>query len=231
MRKKYLQKGLVLGMIFFSGCAFGQVEETRSGKIKDDQVTRTYLDLLLNVVGTNLNYGNSNSALADYKKSVLGVQVGASFQAGVTPRVSLLTELYFMMKGGGLNAKNPLTTYNTNIRLYTLELPLLARVHFGKLHFNAGPSIAYNIYGSRKIEGSTSDISFNYSAEGFKRWEAGIQMGGGYRFQTKRKSILMDVRYNYGLTDISNGEEMYNRSLVISLHFSKPWKKNLFAKK
>jgi hypothetical protein len=55
-------------------------------------------------------------------------------------------------------------------------------------------------------------------------------MGGGYRFHTKRKSILLDVRYNYGLTDISNGKEMYNRSLIISLHFSKPWKTNPLAR-
>ena len=108
--KKHLQKGLILGMIFLAGNTFGQTEETRSDKIKDDQVTRTYLDLLLNVVSTNFNYGKSNSSLADYKKSPFGAQVGVSFQAGITPKVSLVSELYFIMKGGQLDANNPLTS-------------------------------------------------------------------------------------------------------------------------
>jgi hypothetical protein len=224
--KKNLKVGLILGMIILSGNSFAQTNGSVPEKIKTVKVTETYLDFVLNVVGTNLNYGKSNSALADYKKAVLGAQVGVSFQAGITPRLSLVSELYFFMKGGELKANNPLTAYNTNIRLYTLELPVLARFHLGKFHVNAGPSIAYNMYGSQKIENVTSDLSFNNSSESFKRWEAGVQLGGGFRFHTKRKSILLDVRYNYGLTDISNGKEMYNRSLIISLHFSKPWKTN-----
>ena len=229
--KKNLQIGLILGMIILSRISFGQTNGLGSEKIKSDRVTETYLDLVLNVVGTNLNYGKSNSALSDYKKSVLGAQVGMSFQAGITPSVSLVSELYLFMKGGELKANNPLTTSNTNIRLYTLELPVLARIHFGKFHLNAGPSIAYNIYGSHKNENSTSDLSFNNSAESFKRWEAGVQMGGGYTFHTKKKTVRLDVRYNYGLTNIANSGEMYNRSLILALHFAKPWKTNPLARK
>ncbi|MBI1769735.1 MAG: PorT family protein [Bacteroidetes bacterium] len=230
--KEHLQKGLILGMIFLAGNSYGQIEGTESEKIKDAKVIeKTYLDLVLNVVGTNLNYGKSNSALTDYKKSVLGAQVGVSFQAGITPKLSLVSELYFIMKGGELKANNPLTTYNTNIRLYTFEFPVLARVHFGEFHLNAGPSIAYNIYGSQKIENSTSDLTFNNSAENFKRWEAGVQMGGGYTFHTKRKRVALDIRYNYGLTNIANRGEMYNRSLIVALHFSKPWKTNPLGRK
>ncbi len=229
--KKNLQVGLILGMIILSEISFAQTNESGSEKIKKVKLTETYLDLVLNVVGTNLNYGKSNSALADYKKSVLGAQVGVSLQAGITPRLSLVSELYFLMKGGELSANNPLTTSNTNIRLYTLELPVLARVHFGRFHLNAGPSIAYNFYGSQKNENSTSDLSFNGSAENYKRWEAGVQMGGGYTFHTKRKTIRLDIRYNYGLTNIANYSEMYNRSLIIALHFAKPWKTNPLGRK
>jgi hypothetical protein len=135
------------------------------------------------------------------------------------------------MKGGELLSNNPLTVSNTNIRLYTFELPVLARVHFSRFHLNAGPSIAYNMYGSQKNENSTSDLSFNNSAGNYSRWEAGVQMGGGYTFHTKRKTIRLDVRYNYGLTNIANSGEMYNRSLIIALHFAKPWKTNPLRRK
>jgi Outer membrane protein beta-barrel domain len=229
--KKNLQIGLILGMVILSEISFGQTNELKAEKNKSVRVTETYLDLVLNVVGTNLNYGKSNDVLSDYKKAVLGAQVGVSLQAGITPHVSLVSEFYFFMKGGELKANNPLTTSNTNIRLYTLELPVLARVHFGRFHLNAGPSIAYNFYGSQKNENSTSDLAFNNSAESFKRWEAGLQMGGGYTFHTKKKTIRLDVRYNYGLTNIANSGEMYNRSLILALHFAKPWKTNPLGKR
>lgn len=229
--KKRLQKGLILGMIFLAGNTFGQIEGMRSDKIKDDQGTRTYLDLLLNVVSTNFNYGKSNSSLADYKKSTFGAQIGASFQAGITPTLSLVSELYFIMKGGALNANNPLTDGKTTLRFYALELPVLARFNVGKFYANAGPSIAYNFYGTSKMEGSTKALRFNNSSEGFKRLDAGVQMGAGYRFKLKQKSVVLDVRYTYGLSNISNEQEMYNRYLNISLHFSKPWRTNPLARR
>jgi Outer membrane protein beta-barrel domain len=231
MMKKYLQKGLILGMISLAGNTFGQTEAMRSDKIKDDQVTKTYLDLLLNVVSTNLNYGKSNSSLADYKKSTFGAQVGVSFQAGITPKMSLVSELYFIMKGGELNANNPLTANKTTLRFYALELPVLARFNVGRFYANAGPSLAYNLYGTRKMEGSTKALSFSNSSEAFKRVDAGIQMGAGYRFKIKQKSVVLDVRYTYGLSNISNDQELYNRYLNISLHFSKPWKTNPLGRK
>lgn len=226
--KKNLQAGLILGMIILSGNSFGQTNG--AGKIKSERVTETYLDLVLNVVSTNLNYGGSNSDLSDYKKSTLGAQVGVAFQAGITPKFSLASELYFIMKGGELKANNPLTISKSTLRFYTLEFPVMARYQIGKFYVNAGPSIAYTLYGTRKMEGSTKDVSFNNSTEGFKRWDAGIQMGTGYRFKVKQKSVALDVRYNYGLTDISHGKEMHNRNLIISLHISNPWKTNPFGK-
>ena len=92
----------------------------------------------------------SNSTLADYKKSNNGIQAGASFQAGITPGFSLVSELYFMRKGGKLKANNPLTTSESSLRLNTIELPVLARFHFGKFYVNAGPSIAYNLSGNKE---------------------------------------------------------------------------------
>lgn len=188
---KKVQIGLILGMILLSENSFGQTKELGSEKIKTDKITETYLDLVLNVVSTNINYGKSNSAYADYKKLVFGGQVGISFQAGITPIFSLVSELYFIMKGDKLNANNPLTVDKSVLRFYTLEFPVLARVHFGKLYMNAGPSIAYKLYGTSKIGGSTRDLSFNNSNEGFKRLDAGIQFGAGYRFKLKQKKVAL----------------------------------------
>lgn len=223
--KKMIQTGLAIGLMVLFANGYAQESESK-GNVK---TIETHLDLLLNLVGTNLNYGKSNSVLADYKKSVLSAQVGVSMQAGITPRFSVAPELYFMMKGGKVES-NPLTAANTTLRFYTIEFPLLARFHVAKFYVNAGPSVAYAFYGTNKMEGTTSDVLFGSSSNGFKRWEAGMQLGGGYHFKIKKQRVVLDVRYNYGLTNISRLNEMYNRSFILSLRFYKPWKTNPLAR-
>lgn len=229
---KKIQAGLIISMIILSTNSFGQTKGVESKKVNDGKKTaKTYLDLMVNVVSTNFNYGGENSNLADYKKSNNGIQAGASFQAGITPGFSLVSELYFMRKGGKLKTNNPLTSSQSSLRLNTIELPVLARFHFGKFYMNAGPSIAYNLSGTRKIENVSTKLSFTNSTEGFKRFDAGVQMGGGVEFPFKQRRIALDIRYNYGLTNIAYDKEIHNRALMISVHFSKPWKTNPLGRK
>lgn len=94
----------------------------RKGKNKITQ--KTTLDILINGVGTNLNYGKSNSGLADYKKPALGIQAGLSLQVGFSSDFSIVSELYFMMRGGKLKANNPLTNTESTLRFYSVELPV-----------------------------------------------------------------------------------------------------------
>jgi hypothetical protein len=48
-------------------------------------------------------------------------------------------------------------------------------------------------------------------------------MGGGVEFPFKQKRIAVDIRYSYGLTDLAYNKEIYNRAVMISVHFSKAW--------
>jgi hypothetical protein len=208
-----MKKNLLQGLLFSLLLLGNQVMAQNGDSTK---TAKTYLDPVLNLVSTNLNYGTGNSILSDYQKPVLGAQIGVAFQAGITSSFSLVSECYFSMKGGKLTAGNPLTTQASAIRLYSFELPILARFHFSEFHINAGPSIAYNFYGT--------------GLKDYEHLDAGLQAGGGYTFHTKRKRIMLDMRYNYGLTNISNRQEIYNRSFVVSIHVSKAWKTNPFAK-
>jgi Outer membrane protein beta-barrel domain len=229
---KKLTTVFVIGMAFLFTNSFAQSTGMGSEKTRDEKKSaKTYLDLMVNVVSTNLNYGGSNSTLVDYKKEMNGIQAGLSFQAGITSSFSLVTELYYVRKGGKLKAGNPISTSESSLRLNTLELPVLIRFHLGKVYLNAGPSIAYNLSGKRKIDDISTKLSFNNSAEGFKRFDAGIQMGGGLEFPFKQKRIALDIRYNYGLTNISRNEEMHTRALMISVYFSKRWKNNPLGRK
>lgn len=230
--KKTAYIGLILGMIFLYTNTFGQTESVGSESSKEVKKTaKTYFDMMINLQSTNLNYGNSNTSFDDYRESVKGVQAGVSFQAGITPQFTLVSELYFVMKGGRLLANNPLTNLATTYRFYSFELPVLARVHLGNLYINAGPAIAYNFKGTKKTDDLTTDLSFENSDAGFKRLEAGVQAGIGYAFKIKDKRLAVDVKYNYGLTNISYDKEMYNRGLIISVLYSRAWKTNPLGKR
>lgn len=225
--KSKLKITILLGIIFLSATTFGQaIKPASAAGSNKEKTAKTYLDLVVNVVNTSINYGSANNSLSGYKKSSNGIQAGVSFQAGITPSFSVVSELYFIRKGGVLKAGNPLNSYMTRLRLNTLELPLLARFHTGKFYVNAGPSVAFNFSGTRKEGNLSSKLSFGNSPGDFKHFDAGIQMGGGVEFPFKQKRIALDIRYLYGLTNIAHGQEMHNRAVMISVNFSKRWKKN-----
>lgn len=218
-------------MILLTLNVFAQTTEVAETSQGSKSVPSTYLRLLLNMVHTNLDYGQSSNEIWGHKTSNRGIQAGLSFQAGVTSRVSLLSEVYFMTKGGQVNAASSSTGSKTDLRFHTLEVPVLTRFHFGKFHVNAGPSLAYNLSGKAKMEGTSRALSFNHSHDGFRRFDAGVQLGGGYQFNIKQKTLVLDIRYSRGLTNLSRSQDMSNRFLNISLQVINPWKINPLARK
>lgn len=186
----------------------------------------------INTITANYNYGKSNSDLTTHKKNFKGIQAGFSYQAGITPVFSVVPGFYFSAKGGSLKEHNPLSVNKSTLRIYGLELPVLARLHCNNLYLNAGPYAGYNIGGRMKIEGSvaipatTTKVSFGNDINAFKRWDMGILAGAGYNFSMKRAVLTLDVRYSYGLTNISKDIERYNRVLNIGLVLSKQYKQN-----
>jgi hypothetical protein len=231
--KTQLRNGLILSILFLSVNVFAQTRGVKNDETKDDTKAQptTHLGLILNMVNTNLDYGQSSGELWGYKSSSRGLQIGATFQAGITSRISVVSEFYYIRKGGQINAANSPTGSITTLRFETLEVPVLARVHFGKFHVNAGPSITYNLSGKFKSEGSSTSVSFNNSDEGFKRFDAGLQFGGGYKFKIKQKQLVLDLRYSRGLINLSQSKEMHSQYLNLSLQIVNPWKTNPLARR
>jgi opacity protein-like surface antigen len=185
----------------------------------------------VNSLTTNFNYGKTNAELNTYKKNYRGLQAGFSYQAGITPMFSVVPEIYFAIKGGTLKENNPLTGAKSTLRINSLEMPVLVRLHINKLYLNAGPYGGYNVGGRMKIVGinstaeTTTKVSFGSSSADFKRWDLGFQAGAGYNFNLKQSILTLDVRYGYGLVNISQNVDRYNRMLNISVQVSRPGRK------
>lgn len=208
-----------------------------SVQISKSFAQKTYMSPLINMVNSNFNYGDANSAVKSYKKDAKGILAGVTFQAGITPAFSVVAETYFVMKGATLKTDNTLTVNKSTLRLYNAEIPVLARVHINHLYINAGPYVSYSFGGRIKTDGSdaipekSTAVSFSNVTDGFKRWELGVQAGAGYNFRIKKRALALDMRYGYGLTNISQDAERYNRTFTISIIAVKPWKNNPFGKK
>ena len=134
-------------------------------------------------------------------------------------------------------------SYSEKIKLNYLEMPVLARVAFGntvKGYVNAGPSLGYWLGGKTVYEEefngeSDSDeykIKFvseydedSDDAEILKdeanRLEVGALVGGGLMLNTGAGDILLDVRYQAGLTNMidfdEDDEQFKNNSLSFSV--------------
>jgi len=188
--------------------------------------------LSVNSLTTNFNYGKLNNSLEPYKKNFKGFQAGFSYQVGITPMFSLVPEIYFAMKGGTLKENNPLTHAKSTLKVNSLELPVLARLHCNKFYVNAGPYVGYNVGGRLKIDGTgtlsetTTKVTFGDAATDLRRWDFGFQAGAGYNFGVKRSVLTLDVRYGYGLVNIARDVERYNRMLNISVLVSKPGRRS-----
>lgn len=220
--KQVLKLSFVAGLILTFTFSFGQTQPAKIPHLPAlPGKQESYIHFFINAVGTNLHYGEANSGLTEYKKPAAGISLGASYQAGLSNHFSIVSELYFIMKGGRLKEDNPLTDKESVLRMYSFELPVLARLHLGNLHINAGPSVSYNVHGTQKVDDVLTDLSFRDEPGGYKRIETGFQVGGGFTFHGQRKTAYLDIRYCHGLTNMSRDAEIYNRSVLVSLRFAK----------
>jgi len=180
--------------------------------------------ILLNMVNSRMNYGDMNSSLKGHKKDVRGFQAGISWQAGFTKHFSIVTEAYFITKGGSIRANNPLDGIKSSLRLYTLEVPVLARFHAGRFYFNAGPFVNY-IFSGKETSDAEGSQSISFGQKDFRKFEAGFQSGAGYQFKIKKTRLAVDLRYISGITSVSREEDLYNRTFNLSVLVLRSWKR------
>jgi hypothetical protein len=151
-------------------------------------------------------------------KNVNGEKSKVSFQAGLGVNIqtgiknfSIQPEVNFISKGTKFKNSFGNETYNFNY----IEVPVLAKYSFGPVYVNAGPSIGFLMGKSDKIKaayGKTKTIDF------------GVQMGAGIAIPAGPGKMIIDGRYNLGLSNISDekGVDVKNRGFAVSLGYAIP---------
>ncbi len=145
---------------------------------------------------------------ADYTE---GLDLAIPFELKLSPLFSIQPELHYTQKGvafeGIEDGQNQTITFQTNF----LELPVLFKVNgslgkFGYYAF-AGPSVGYALKRTATeelggVEKAKEEIDFVDEGDvRHRRWEFSAIGGVGASMKAGIGSIVMDVRYSFGLSD------------------------------
>ena len=154
------------------------------------------------------------------QSSINGFTLGAVLEIGITDNIFIQPEAIFLQKGSELNTS--LTNLKTNVNY--LDIPVLLKIKLLNtklLNINllGGPSFGLALNGEETTPGGqTVDINFG-GENGLKRFDLGINAGGGVGVNLGSIGVFGDVRYLFGVSDISEdaNREIKNKGLNLSV--------------
>lgn len=111
--------------------------------------------------------------------------------------------------------------YNTSISFNYFELPLFLKLVKGeKVQFNiiAGPSAAVAVGGIYRPPFQSAQL-ISFPNRYYNRYDIGLNAGGGIKFSVGKKFMIIDMRYSYGLYDISikNSTKILNKGFITTV--------------
>ena len=142
--------------------------------------------------------------------SIVGVQVGGFAEIKVADKFAIQPEVLFSTEGSKIKAEGEEILFN----LSYINVPVMAKFYPApKFSIQAGPQLGFLVSAKGKFNDEKVDIK-----DGYKSINFGLNLGAGYEFTD---NFLVDVRYNFGLSDISetNEEGIKTKSSVFSIAF------------
>jgi hypothetical protein len=145
-----------------------------------------------------------------------GLIIGCFYRFDLGASFSIQPEAYFSMKGtkaaGEESAFGVLYSYDFRLKLNYLEIPILLKYKFpanGKLKPSlfAGPYLGFNNSAKAfaRVESESMGIEETEEediSDDVKNTEFGITVGASLDYDIGHSSIIIDVRYSFGLTGI-----------------------------
>lgn len=171
--------------------------------------------------GTNIaEYSFKENGTNIDQESINGFTLGAVLEIGLGGNVFLQPEAVFIQKGSDFKLLNDDSKFNVNY----LDIPILLKIKIlnsNLLNVNllGGPSFGLALNGEQTTaNGQTIDINFDVFG-GLKRFDLGINAGGGVGVNLGSIGVFGDVRYLFGVSNISDNtdREIKNKGLNISV--------------
>lgn len=159
-------------------------------------------------VGLNI----ANVTDADDVDARIGLAAGAEFEYGVTDMIGVSAGLVYSMQGYKFSEGN----VDTTVKLDYLNVPILANVYVAPgLAVKLGVQPGFKLSSKTKIEGSGVSIEGESDDDGVKGFDLAIPVGVSYQYQ----NIVLDARYNWGVTKVYDGGDSKNSVFQITLGY------------
>ena len=178
---------------------------------------------------------SDGSGLTVEPDSRIGIDIAAVLNLGITDAFSVQPELHFIQKGYMFEFDFFGDKVEQDVTLNYVEVPILAKYAFGSETFmgfvEAGPSVGFGLNGNVKTSDGQmeeeEDINFGSEEDELKALDIGVAFGAGVGVPVGPGQLFLDVRYQLGLSNISNEEgteatEFKNKGLSAGLGFLFP---------
>ena len=164
-------------------------------------------------IGMNI----ANLTKADGSDPRIGVVVGAELEYQLTDILSISGGALYSQQGAegdALDEDGNKLDGTATVKLDYINIPILANVYVVKnLAVKLGIQPAFNV--NSKAKASQGDSSVQGSIEGIKTFDFSIPIGLSYEY----KNIVIDGRYNFGLTKVSKYADSKNSVFQLTLGY------------
>jgi len=163
------------------------------------------------------NFSDMSGSTTQYR---IGYQAGAVGEFGFTSKFSFQTEVLFYSRGTKMDA------VNSKIKMNYVGIPLLAKYSFKALGFTK----LYAMGGTfTDVRTKGEEVYSGVGAQtvplpsGFKKYDWGFSFGAGAEYPTDKGIWVIDLRYDLGMTDLTDSSlgstKTKSRSFGLSLAY------------
>jgi hypothetical protein len=132
----------------------------------------------------------------DQSKMRLGVSAGPVLQVNFAKMLFVQSEVLYSIKGR--QSSTTQNNSNATLSLNYINLPILFGYRVApNFSIKIGPEIGRLLSAKSKFDGSTTDVNNIY-----QDFDLGADLALAFAF----KKLSLDLRYNYGLTDLIHGQ-------------------------
>lgn len=147
---------------------------------------------------------------------ITGYTFGAVLEIPLGGNIYLQPEFILIQKGAKLDlfGDNIKATVNYIDVPILLELKIINAGPF-EVNIHGGPTFGYATNGEITENNVTVDLDFD--DDSYRRWEVGINAGGGVGLNLGNIGLFGDIRYLFGLSNLSDEDEVTARNKGFNL--------------
>lgn len=173
--------------------------------------------------------GNFNTLLGDGTENAsptFGFHMGGLIEMMVNRKGNIFfqPELIYSLQGVSYDISDESFNSNEKISLHYLSVPLIAKIYLNgysdEWFFEAGPNINFMLFAKRTLKGTLNGTPIREEAdfsESYSATDLGLNIGFGHKFFDR--TAFISARYNFGLTNINEYEDLdiKNNNSVLQL--------------